>query len=434
MMRSIAVVSWALVVLNHAPAFAQQDGAPDCESRSNPHHRRASEAVLFWNQQATHSIVDLGAQGPPIGLVELAIVHTAIYDAVNAICGVPFTPYAGAPTVQYPALLDAAVAAAAHDTLVAMYPDQEDALDVAYAEWLDRIRGHHTAKRNGIAVGQQTAAAILNLRANDGRHAGTPWDPPPPGPGVWEPTPPGYLPAATPWVRDITPWTMDSPSQFHAPPPPDLDSDLWVHDYNQVKAYGGAMSDVRTPEQADLGRFYTDQPVLQWNRAWRGIAVNERLSTLDASRFFSIMITAAADSLIGCWESKFTYAFWRPVTAIRVGGGNPSLDADPDWIGLVITPNHPEYPSAHGCSSGGVTEALRSYFGTDTFRFTIDSNVPDLMFPVRSYSSFSEALTDIRNARIYGGMHYEDSTLRGAEIGEQVAQQLMQKFFRPTER
>ncbi len=406
----------------------------ECKSNSSAHHRQASEAVLFWNEQATHSIVDLGAKAPPIGLVELAIVHTAIYDAVNAICDSPFTPYAVAPTVRYPALLDAAVAAAAHDTLLAMYPDQQEALDATYAQWLDQIKGHHRAKLNGIAVGQQAAAGILNLRANDGRYAGTPWDPPPPGPGVWEPTPPGYLPASVPWARDITPWTMESPSQFPLPPPPDLDSELWVHDYNQVKAYGGAVSDLRTPEQADLAKFFTDQPVLQWDRAWRGIAVNQRLSTLDASRFFAILTTASSDSLIGCWESKFTYAFWRPVTAIRVGGGNPNLEADPDWIGLVITPNHPEYPSAHAWFSGGVAEALRSYFGTDAFGFSIDSNVPNLMFPVRYYNSFSEALTDIRNARIYGGMHYENSTLRGADLGQQVAQQLMQKFFRPTER
>src|SRR5712692_1061321 len=122
-------------------------------------------------------------------------------------------------------------------------------------------------------------------------------------------------------------------------------------------------------------------------------------------------------------SGQLQYAFWRPVTAIRVGGGNPDLEADPNWIGLVITPNHPEYPSAHACFAGGWTEALRSYFGIDAFSFAIDSNVPNLMFPVRSYSSFSEALTDIRNARIYGGMHYENSTLRGAEIGQHVAEQ-----------
>jgi hypothetical protein len=435
MMRRVSVVFCALVLLNRASAYAQEGWKAECESNSNARQRPASEAVLFWNAQATHSIIDLGAKSPTIAMVELAIVHTAIYDAVNAICDFPFTPYTVAPTVLDRALPEAAVAAATHDTLVAMYPDQQEALDATYTEWLNHIKGHHRAKLNGIAAGQQTAAGILTLRANDGRYAGTPWNPPPPGPGVWEPTPPGYLPAATPWAREITPWTMESPSQFHVPPPPDLDSDLWVHDYNQVKAVGGAVSDVRTSKQADAARFYTDQPVLQWNRAWRAIAIDQGLSTLDASRFFAILSTAGSDSLIGCWESKFAYAFWRPVTAIRVGGGNPNLDADPNWIGVVITPNHPEYPSAHACFSGGVTEALRTYFGTDAFSFSIDSTVPNLMFaPVRDYTSFSEALTDIRNARIYGGMHYENSTLRGAELGQQVAAQLMHKFFRPTDR
>ena len=136
--------------------------------------------------------------------------------------------------------------------------------------------------------------------------------------------------------------------------------------------------------------------------------------TLEAARSINQGLIGLVDWLLGV---QIRVCVRRPVAAIRVGGDNPNLERNPDWIGLVITPNHPEYPSAHGCFSGGVTEALRSYFRTDVFSFTIDSNVPNLMFPVRSYSSFSEALTDIRNARMYGGMHYENSTLRGAPGG-----------------
>src|SRR5215471_16144459 len=265
-------------------AFANQEEVRGCESESSGDRRAASNAVVFWNEVADHSIADLGGQTPSLGSVETAIVHTAIYDAVNASCGYRFTSYAVTPEVRRPALPEAAVAAASHDVLVALYPDQQEELDGKYAEFLNAIRGHHRAKLNGIAVGQQAAAGILQLRADDGRYAGTLWQPPEPGPGVWERTPPGYLPPATPWIRDVMPWTMDSPSQFRVPTPPKLNSDVWVRDYQETKAYGGQVSDVRTEEQTDLAQFVGGVGVngmLQFHDAWRGIALNQGLSTLD---------------------------------------------------------------------------------------------------------------------------------------------------------
>ncbi len=415
-------------------AFAQQNETRGCESGSNGDRRAASHAVVFWDEVAGHSIAELGGRGNALTSVEIAIVHTAVYDAVNAVCGYRFTPYAVTPEVRRPALPEAAVAAAAHDVLVALYPGQQEELDRKYAKFLEVIPGHHRAKLNGVAAGRQAAAGILDLRANDGRYAGPPWDPPEPGPGVWEPTPPGYLSPATPWIRDVTPWTMASPSQFRLPPPPDLNSDVWVRDYQETKAYGGQVSDVRTAEQTDLARFIGGVGVsglLQWHDVWRGIAINQGVSTLDAARLFAMLSTASSDAFIGCWDSKFTYAFWRPVTAIRAGGGNPSLEPDPDWIGLVITPNHPEYPAAHGCVSGAIVTTLQAYFGTDELSFTMSSVAPGLIQPVRQYNSFSQALEDILNARIYGGMHYRTSTEYGSELGQQVARQMVENFFLP---
>lgn len=414
-------------------AFANQNEVSGCESESNS-DGRAKNAVVFWNEVAGHSIADLGGRGPPFGSVEAAIVHTAVYDAVNAICGYRFTPYAVMPEVRHPALSEAAAAAAAYHVLVALYPAQREELDRKYAEFLEAIPGHHRAKLNGVAAGRQAAAGILDLRADDGLYAGTPWQPPEPGPGVWEPTPPGYLAPATPWLRDVTPWTMASPSQFRVPPPPDLNSDVWVRDYQETKDYGGQVSQLRTAEQTDLARFIGGAGVhamLQWHDAWRDIASGQGLSTLDAARLFAMLSTASSDALIACWDSKFTYAFWRPVTAIRAGGGNPSLEADPDWIGLVITPNHPEYPAAHGCFSGAVVATLQAYFGTDELSFTMSSVAPDLIQPVRQYDSFSRALEDALTARIYGGMHYRSSTEYGSELGRQVARQVVENFFLP---
>jgi hypothetical protein len=416
-------------------AFAQRAELPRCDTGRNSERPTVTRnAVVFWNAIADNSIAVVGGKSPQAGSVEIAIAQTAVYDAVNAICGFPFASYAVKPDVRVPAIAEAAVAAAAHDVLIALYPAQASSINQQYSAFLDAIPGHDEGKLNGIAVGQQTAAGILALRGNDGRNAGTGWTPPAPGPGIWQPTPPAFLPPATPWIRFVTPWTMTSPSQFRVPPPPALDSAVWIHDYNETKSYGGATGSLRTPEQSELAQFVGGagvHPMLQWHGTWREIATDQGLSVLDAARLFAMLSTASSDALIGCWDSKFNYAFWRPVTAIRAGGGNPSLLADPSWIGLVVTPNHPEYPAAHGCFSGSVVEVLTEYFGTDSLHFTMSSPAPGLVQSVRAYDSFSQALQDILDARIYGGMHYRNSTVFGAELGRDVARQMMQNFFLP---
>jgi len=388
-----------------------------------------ADMVLDWNAKAAQLIVGPGgaAKVPPLGLIDLAIVHTAIYDAVNAIEEYPFQPYAIEPAVYTPASAEAATAAAGRDVLVALYPERQVDIDALYAASLATIPDG-PAKTNGISVGQQTAAGILALRANDGRNAGTPIAEPLPGDGVWVRTPPGFLPPQAPWTRYVTPWLMESPSQFRSDPPPSLASHKWVRAYNEVKNLGPAVGDTRAPEQTDIGRFWSDQPMLQWNRAWRGISIGQGLSLLENARFFAMLSTASSDALIACWDGKYEYMFWRPVTAIRDGGGNPDLMADPNWIGLVITPNHPEYPGAHGCFSGASTKTLAKFFGTDRFDFTIDSAVSGLSEPVRSYERFSDALEEVLDARIYGGMHYDFSNNAGAKIGRSVSRLAAKRF------
>src|SRR6266513_214424 len=393
-----------------------------------------ADAVLDWNGYAADAIVGGASMPAARGIIRLAMVHVALYDAVNAIEGYPFTPYAVRPNVVTPASPEAATAAAAHDMLVALFPSQQADLDAKYAASLALIPDG-PAKTNGISVGQQAAAGILLFRANDGRDAVVPYIPGS-GPGVWVPTPPGFLPAQAPEVAYVRPFTMNSPSQFRAEPPPDLSSDTWARDYNETKSLGAAIGSTRTPEQTDLARFISYQPMLQWNRVWRGISVSQRLNILDNARFFALLTTAGSDSIIACWDSKFFYNFWRPVTAIRAGDtdGNPQTDPDPNWIGVVVTPNHPEYPAAHGCFSGALCETLTFFFGTDNFSFTMDSLVPGLIEPVRHYTSFSQALQDILDARVYGGMHFRNSTQQGAIIGKQVSHFATRHFFQPVRR
>ncbi len=390
-----------------------------------------ADEVLDWNAHAAKAIVTVGGQAPPRALIRLAMVHLAIYDAVNAIEGAPFEGYASVPAVDRPASEEAAAATAAHDVLVALFPGQANDLDAKYATSLAGLHDDD-AKANGIVVGQQAARAILIKRANDGRDATVIYTPGS-GPGVWVPTPPAFLAALAPETPFVQPFALHSPSQFRPEAPFSLTSVDWARDYNEIKALGPAIGSVRTPEQTDIGRFWSDNPPLQWNRAWRTLSVARGLGLAENARYFAVLATASADALIACWDAKYFYNFWRPVTAIRAGDtdGNPETAPDPAWIGVVTTPNHPEYPAAHGCFSGASTETLNYLFGTDEVRLSVDSNVVGIVNPVRTYDRLSDALQEVLDARIYGGMHYRNSTRIGANMGKQVSRFTTRHFFRP---
>jgi vanadium-dependent haloperoxidase-like protein len=390
-----------------------------------------ADAVLDWNAYAAKAIVTVGGQVPPRALIRLAMVHLAIYDAVNAIEGAPFEGYASVPAVDRPASEEAAAATAAYEVLVALFPAQAADLNAEYAASLQALPDG-IAKVNGIAVGQLAASALLTKRANDGRDAVVTYTPGT-GPGIWVPTPPALLPAQAPETPFVQPFVLNSAAQFRPDPPFSLTSEDWARDYNEVKALGSAVGSTRTPEQTDIARFWSDNPPLQWNRAWRALSVTKGLGLADNARYFAMLASASADALIACWDGKYYYNFWRPVTAIRAGDtdGNPETAPDAAWIGLIVTPNHPEYPAAHGCFSGASTETLKYFFGTDNVAFSMESAVAGIVKPVRTYSHFSDALTEVLNARIYGGMHYRNSTRIGANVGKQVSRFMTGHFFRP---
>jgi len=390
-----------------------------------------ADVVLDWNAHAARAVVTVGGQVPPRALIRLAMVHLAMYDAVNAIEGGPFESYASNPNVDRPASAEAAAATAAHDVLVALFPAQVADLDAKYAASLLAIPDD-VAKVNGIAVGLQAASAILVARANDGRDATVTYVPGS-GPGVWVPTPPAFLGAQAPETPFVQPFVLNSGSQFRPDAPFHLASEDWVRDYNEVKALGSAVGSNRTAEQTDIARFWADNPPLQWNRAWRALSLANGLGLAENARYFAMLTSASADALIACWDAKYFYNFWRPVTAIRAGDsdGNPGTAPDAAWIGLVITPNHPEYPAAHGCFSAASTETLKYFFGTDDIGFWMDSNVAGLANPVRTYFRFSDALAEVLDARIYGGMHYRNSNRIGANVGKQVSKFTTRHFFRP---
>ena len=249
--------------------------------------------------------------------------------------------------------------------------------------------------------------------------------------------PPAFLAAQAPETPLVQPFALQSASQFRPDAPPELGSRRWARDYNEVKALGSLVGSARTAEQTDIARFWSDNPPLQWIRAWRALSVGQFLRVAENARYFAMLSTASADALIACWDAKYAYNAWRPVTAIRAGesDGNPYTAPDPSWIGLIATPNHPEYPAAHGCFSGAVTETLKSFFGSDevcALRWTATS--PASSLPFEAHADSQTRCRRSGEARIYGGMHYRTSTRIGALLGEQVARYTTKHFFRPAER
>jgi PAP2 superfamily protein len=313
--------------------------------------------------------------------------------------------------------------------LLSLFPDQAAFLLAQYNNSLAAIPDGPD-KANGQIVGQASASALIALRAGDGRGANVPYSfPSTPVPGVWILTP-GITAPQTPWVGQMRPFTFDDPAQFLPEPPSDLLSDTWADDYNQVKALGAINSTVRTQEQTEIGLFWTDHTTAQFGRVLRAKAIALNLGLADTARLFAMVYAASADGIIGCFNAKYHYSFWRPVTAIRNGDidGNPETEPDPNWSPLVTTPGHPEYPSAHACLTGAFANALKAFFGTAHVQLSIDSLVTGT---THNFNNIRELQHEVGVARIYTGFHYHHSMVQGFVLGRKVAHHLVKNYFRP---
>ena len=427
-----------------------------------PKVAHAQEPVSYWSGIAKTVIIDMAARGGSPSAVDFAYVHAAIYDAVNAI-DQRYTVFAVSPTT-FPdgASEPAAVAAAAATILKALFTvqAQRDFVDAQLAAYLATIPAGD-AKNRGIAVGTEVANAFLALRkpgprqdlGQDGRNATCASDARlcytfGAGPGVYQVTPgassdPNVTPAAQ-WVGIIKPFAVESQSQFRADGPPNLTSAQWADDYNETKTFGGdaAHSPTRTQEQTDIGWYYTDNPGAYGNRIIRQIAADQHLELADSARYFAQTYVTLADTFINCWDSKRYYNFWRPVTAIRAGDtdGNDATDADPTWLPLALTPNHQEYPSAHGCFTGSVMNAAENFFGTKKLTLNLTAcSVPGHPCTAvgggvtHSFDRTQEALREVIEGRIYGGMHYRTSVVHGIVMSNKVAHYVAKHYFLPVE-
>lgn len=423
----------------------------------------AQEPVSYWSGIAKTVIIDMAARGGSPSAVDFAYVHAAIYDAVNAI-DQRHTVFAVSPTT-FPdgASEPAAVAAAARTILKALFtvPAQQAFVDAQYVAYVGLIPAGD-AKDRGIAVGTEVATAFLALRnpgprqdlGQDGRNANCASDARlcytfGAGPGVYQITPgadptPGVTPAAQ-WIGILKPFAVESQSQFRADPPPSLTSAQWAEDYNETKTFGGdaAHSPTRTQEQTDIGWYYTDNPGAYGNRIIRQIAADQHLELVDSARYFAQTYVTLADTFINCWDSKRLYNFWRPVTAIRAGDtdGNDATVPDPFWSPLATTPNHQEYPSAHGCFTGSVMNAAEHFFGTKKLTLNLTAcSVPGHPCTAtgggvtHTFDRTQDALKEVIEGRIYGGMHYRTSVVHGIVMSNKVAHWVAKNYFLPVEK
>jgi hypothetical protein len=387
------------------------------------------ESVVDWNIIALNTSITTGKQGIPQSQVYLARVQAAVYNAVVAIEG-RYQPYKSSLGRRPGASVDAAVAAAAHAILVNDFPAQKTTLDDDYFAALMKIPDGE-AKTAGIEVGEAAAGELLNLRKGDGLEADIGFVMPEPGLGVWQ-LPAGAAPL-TPWVSQLRPYLMNSPDQFRPGPPPDLDSPEWAQEYEEVRLMGRIDSPYRTADQTDIARFWTMHDILLYNNTFQKIVLDpERgLDAVEAARLFAMGNLVGADSLIACFDAKYHYLFWRPVFAIPAGDrdGNPGTVADPTWRPLLGTPPHPEYPSAHSCHTSAMAESFVTFFGTQQISLDMTSTAPGLIHPTRHYEYARDLVREIIDARVWAGIHFRESDIKGTVVGRKVADWTLRRYF-----
>jgi len=389
-------------------------------------HTARADEVADWNRNLFEAArLNNPPTSPLLITRNAALVQAAVFDAINGIER-RYTPIHVAPAAEPGSSRRAAVVQAAYAVLVRLYPSQAATLlakrDASIAALTDDDDDPGKSIERGIAWGQTVADAIWAWRLTDGIT-------PAPAPflgganlGQWRPTPPGFLSGAGVQFSYMTPWVLESPSQFRPGGPPALNSQRYAADFNEVKLKGDISGLNRTEDESLYSRFwnFSTSPAY-WNQIALTLAERQHLTLSAKSRLLALVGLSVADAAIGCWEAKYSYNFWRPVTAISLADtdGNPDTVAAP-FTSYLITPNHPDYPSGHSCVSAAAAAVLASTFGENT-SFSVSSDAPEMAGVVRSYGSFSEILEEIKNARVYAGIHFRSACEDGTQLGARVA-------------
>lgn len=382
-----------------------------------------ADVVNDWNLKANELIVEAKLGTPP-AMRALAVVQTAVYEAANAVTQrYPAGTYklAAAPGAS----LDAAVAAANRGTLLKLLPAQQPAIDAAYQAALAKV-ADGPAKAAGIAVGEQAAAAVLAVAAEDKANATEAYRPHT-TPGAYVPT---VVPAVSTWAQR-KPWVLASPAQFRPGPPPALNSELWARDYNEIKAIGSRNSTQRSAEQTEIARFwdYSAPPV--YHAVVRSVTSQSGREPTRNARLFMAATQAMDDAAIAIFDAKYHYNFWRPITAIRNGDtdGNDATERDASWTPFIDTPMHPEYPCAHCVISGAVGTVLQAEIGSGPVPL-LSTSSPTAKGATRSWTSTADFMQEVALARIYDGVHYRNSTVVGSAVGKQVGELTAVKYLK----
>lgn len=349
--------------------------------------------------------------------IRIAIVQLAMFDAVNAVLDGPYRPFASKPSADAGASPEAAAIRAAYVVAVHEFPAQTGTIVSAYNTSIGGVSASAQAIADGIKVGEAAANAVIAQREGDHRN-----DPelegytPGSGPGVWVPTPGGAVNPQTPFLQFVTPFGYDDASRFRPHAPPSLDSKTYTHDYNEIKDVGRATGTSRTAEQSATALFWSPSASALWIANIRSLAAGKDL--LTAARFEAIGIAAVENALIAAWDAKFAYMFWRPVTAIRAGDtdGNSETEPDPTWTPFIVTPSHPEYPAAHTTVGASALGFYTVWFDTDQFPLAFKGSGG----VIRNYTSVNEIHAEEGNARVWGGMHFRNSTEEGTSVGSKV--------------
>lgn len=395
-----------------------------------PRQMLSSDMVIRWNQVLLDAI-RVVKPAPPAGARAMAIVSAAVFDAVNSIDGI-YSSYLTKASTPISTSKEAAVAQAAYQTMSTLFPTYQATLDSELATSLATI-ANGTAKTAGITLGNTVAQAILAARATDGSGnivtytSGS-------DPGDWQPTPPGFVSPLMPQWPSVKPFALKKGNQFRPAAPPALSSTAYANDMNQVKELGSATSATRTADQTAIALFWaggpgTATPPGQWNMIAQSVSESKCLTIEENARLFALLNVALADAAIACWDAKYAYDFWRPVTAIRNANldGNAATTQDASWTPLITTPPFPTYSSGHSTFSGAAAAVLGAFFGSDDVAFVAKSEVVGVAD--RGFTSFTQAAAEAGISRIYGGIHYNFDNIAGQTSGAAVGRYVANGFM-----
>jgi hypothetical protein len=419
-----------LVVAAIVAATASLSAASTTRHKQTP---VSPDAVLIWNTNTVNAVrASTPTKFQTDGMVYMSYVQAAVYDAVTKISG-RYEPYHDFTVAVAPgASVQAAVAAAARTTLDYYLPDQQPAVDAEYNVYLATLSGNVSG---GVAVGEAAAQDIIAFRTGDGLKAATPsyGGIGPILPGQWQLQPNQSV--QTPWLATMRPFLLDQASQFRAPPPPSLTSNLYARDLNETEAYGALNSSVRTSDQKAIAYFWVGNNINQYNQTMQTVVGQHGMDLVDAAHLLAMGELVTTDAGIACFDSKFFYQFWRPITAIRNADkdGNPDTTADPAWQALLGVPGHPEYPSQHGCFTAGFTDALAAALRTKHLDVTMPGGEggSPVLTTTQHFNDVDDIQDQVVDARVWLGFHFRNSVKQGEMLGNRVAGWELKRYFKP---